>query len=75
MKLSIVVSLLFAGLFSQAGFAEDYASYTPVGKSTADGSRVYLQDPEISIDAPIGWTINHEPQIGLTLRMTGKQKR
>lgn len=75
MKLSIVVSLLFAGLFSQAVFAEDYASYTPVGKSTADGSRIYLQDPEISIDAPIGWTINHDPRIGLTLRMTGKTEK
>lgn len=70
LRLCVVASCVF--FVSNQGVAETYLS---VGAFAAQGERVYLQDPEISIETFAGWQGHHEPQSGITLQMRGPEVR
>ena len=68
-RLGAVAACVF--FVSNRGVAGD--SYLSVGSFETDGERVYIEDPEISIETFSGWEGYHNPKSGVTLHMKGPE--
>lgn len=69
--------LRFAVLSACLVCLSDYSlaseTYLPTGNFTATGERIYLEDPNISIETFAGWEGRHLPASGITLQLEGPE--
>ena len=68
-KFLVLICCVF--FISKIGNAQ--SSYLKPGIFETDGNRIYLQDPEVSLETIEGWKGIHAPDRKITLHMQGKE--
>lgn len=49
--------------------------YLPLGESVVEQDRTFLQEPALSMELPLGWSVNHNPNSGITLFAKGAEEK